>query len=495
MTEAPTALLANAVLRRRLVTAACLLSVFMVAIEVTIVSTAMPTIVAQLDRFQIFSWVFAAYILTSAVTAPVYGRLADLYGRKRVYYVGATLFLIGSALCGFANSMVLLIAFRTIQGAGAGALQPLTITILGDVYSAQERARVQAWQSGVWGLAAIIGPVLGAFIVEHMPWALVFWINIPVGILTLAMLALFFDESPVRREHRVDYLGSILLMLGVGAVLMAIVQADDLPGWLIGALAAGGTAALALLVVHERRAREPIVPFALWRARSVTASNLGGLCIGGVLMCTTVFLPTYVQGVLGRSATVAGMTLAAQTIAWTVGSVTAARVMAYTSFARAGAAGGAVLIVGCAILVLADRSSGLSWVASGATIVGLGMGLCNTTFLVACQSEVGWGDRGGAVSSNIFLRSIGMSLGAALGGALVNFSIARHAPGAGDAVRQILTPETRAGLDMQVLTQVSEAIAQGLNQVYVVAGALAAGALISALCLPAGLSLHSTPKR
>src|SRR5262245_54947518 len=216
-------------MRRRLVTAACMMSAFMVAIEVTIVATAMPTIVAQLGRFDLFTWVFAAYILTSAVTAPVYGRLADLFGRKRVFYAGASLFLLGSALCGFASSMAWLIGFRTLQGLGAGALQPLTLTILGDLYEGKERARVQAWQSSVWGLAAIAGPIAGALIVEHFSWAFVFWINVPIGIVTIAMLATLFDEQVVRRDHKVDYIGSALLMLGAGAILLALVQASDLP--------------------------------------------------------------------------------------------------------------------------------------------------------------------------------------------------------------------------------------------------------------------------
>src|SRR5262249_5944562 len=169
-----------------------MLSAFMIAIEVTIVATAMPTIVAQLGSFELFTWVFAAYILTSAVTTPVYGRLADLYGRKRVFYVGAGLFLVGSTLCGFAPSMAWLIAFRTLRGVGAGALKPLTLTIVGDLFQGVERARVQAWWSSVWGLAAIAGPVAGAFIVEHLSWAIIFWINLPIGIVTVALLALIF---------------------------------------------------------------------------------------------------------------------------------------------------------------------------------------------------------------------------------------------------------------------------------------------------------------
>jgi EmrB/QacA subfamily drug resistance transporter len=478
-------------MRRRLVTIACMLSAFMVAIEVTIVATAMPTIVAQLGRFDLFTWVFSAYILTSAVTAPVYGRLADLYGRKRVYYAGAGLFLFGSALCGLAPSMAWLIAFRTLQGLGAGALQPLTLTILGDLYRGEQRARVQAWQSSVWGLAAIAGPIAGALIVEHLSWSIIFWINIPLGVLTIGMLAFLFHEPVTRREHRIDYLGSTLLMLGAGAILLALVQANDLPRAWSGGLLIVGAGLLGLLILNESRAAEPIVALGLWKVRSVVMTNLGAFCIGVVLSCTTLFLPAYVQGVLGYGARIAGAVYAAQSLAWSVGSVLAARVMTRTSF-RVSAAGGALLLIAGALLMTV--SGGIWSLTAGAMVVGVGMGLCNTTFIVACQSDVGSENRGGAVSSNLFLRSIGMAIGAGVGGAVTNFAIARVAPTAGDAMRQLLTPATRAGLDPDVAARLGDAIARGLQGVYLTAAVAAAFALLFSLRL-SGAPSFNTPHK
>jgi EmrB/QacA subfamily drug resistance transporter len=462
------------------------------AIEVTIVATAMPTIVAQLGHFELFTWVFAAYILTSAVTAPVYGRLADLFGRKRVFYVGAGLFLFGSALCGFASSMAWLIAFRTLQGLGAGALQPLTLTILGDLYEGKERARVQAWQSSVWGLAAIAGPIAGALIVEHFSWALVFWINVPIGIVTIAMLAILFDERVVRRDHQVDYIGSALLMVGAGTILLALVQASDLPpGWFAGLLVIGACA-LGALAFNESRAPEPIVPLALWTVRGVVVSNLGAFAIGVVFSCTTLFLPAYVQGVLGYGARVAGAVYAAQSIAWSVGSLLAARVMAHATFRVTAATGALALIVGA---LLMSSSSDLWPLACGAVMVGLGMGFCNTTFIVACQADVGWENRGGAVSSNIFLRTIGMAIGAGVGGAVINLAIARAAPDARDAMSQLLTPVTRAQLDPQATAHLVDAIARALHDVYVTAAFVAGLALFLSLWLPGGLARGGPPQR
>ncbi len=479
-------------MRRRLVTAACMMSAFMVAIEVTIVATAMPTIVAQLGNFGWFTWVFAAYILTSAVTAPVYGRFADLYGRKRAYYVGAALFLIGSTLCGFASGMGWLIAFRTLQGLGAGALQPLTITILGDMYRGEARARAQAWQSSVWGLAAIAGPIAGAFIVEHLSWSIIFWVNVPIGIITLVMLGLLFHEPKTRREHRIDYMGSALLMLGAGAILLALIQANDLPRvWFIGLLVLGACLLFALFV-NERYSGEPIVPYELWRVRSVVLTNLGAFCIGIVLSCTTLFLPAYVQGVLGHGARIAGLVYSAQALAWSVASVLAARIMARTNFRIAAVCGGVLLIAGALLMAM---STTVYSVTTGAIVVGIGMGLCNTTFIVACQAEIGWENRGAAVSSNLFLRSVGMAIGAGVGGAVINFAIARAAPGSGDAVRQLLTPATRALLPEAVIAQLADAIGHALQDVYLTAAVAAALALAFGLALPAALSLTRAPER
>ena len=200
--EAPSAEAKSA---RRLVLAAVMMATFMAAMESSIVATAMPSIVAALGGFQLFSWAFAAYLLTQAVTIPIYGRLADLYGRKRVFFAGAGLFLVASTLCGLAWAMVPLILFRALQGAGAGAIQPIATTIVGDIYQPTERARIQGYISGVFGVAAIIGPMLGAFLVQHVTWSLVFWINLPIGAVTFLMFGLFLHERQTPRRHRVDY--------------------------------------------------------------------------------------------------------------------------------------------------------------------------------------------------------------------------------------------------------------------------------------------------
>jgi EmrB/QacA subfamily drug resistance transporter len=479
--------------RRRAVTLACMMAIFMAAVEATIVATAMPTIVGQLGGFHLFSWVFAAYLLAQAVSTPVYGRLADLYGRKRMFVSGAAIFLLASTACGFTWAlgswgMASLVVFRTIQGLGAGSLQSMATTIVGDIYPPADRARVQGWLSSVWGLAAIAGPVLGAFIVQHLHWAFVFWINLPIGIVAIVVLTRFLNERIEPRPHQIDALGAALLMVGVGAILMTVVQAQSLSLPVAAALLGSGVVAMALLVAQERRAKEPIVPFRLWRRPIMAECNFGALTIGVLLMCVVAFLPTYVQAVMGRSVTFAGSAIAIQSVSWSVSAVVAARFMAMASYRTTGIAGALMLIGGTAFLILLNRDSDFLWLAAGTLLVGFGMGFCNQTFLLAMQGSVGWNERGVATASFLFLRTIGQSVGAALGGALLNFEVTRQVPAAGDALERLLDPARRMSLGADTIAQLGEAIAGALHAVYIIAGVLSLLALATALLLPARIS-------
>jgi EmrB/QacA subfamily drug resistance transporter len=465
-----------------------MLAIFMAAVEATIVATAMPTIVAELGGFRLFSWVFAAYLLAQAVSTPLYGRLADLYGRKPVFVAGAVVFLVGSVACGFTRDMLLLVIFRVVQGLGAGSIQSIATTIVGDIYAPHERARVQGWLSAVWGLAAIAGPTLGAFIVQHLHWAFVFWINLPIGVTAIAILALCLHETVPKRPHRIDVLGSVLLMLGIGAILMAVVQARSLDATTLIALLAAGAGALALLVVNERRAAEPVVPFRMWTSQVMASGNAGSLVLGALLMCVVAFLPTYIQGVMARSATVAGAILATHSVSWSTGSILSGRVMAATSYRTSGAVGALALIAGAALLIVLDAASTLPHLAVAAILIGLGMGFCNQTFLVAIQSSVGWHERGIATASTLFSRTIGQSLGAGLGGAILNFGVAHLVADSDQALNQLLEPSRRASISTEALPRLIDAITASLHTVYIIAGVLAVLALAATLLIPGRLS-------
>jgi EmrB/QacA subfamily drug resistance transporter len=492
---------ADFLVRRRVVTAACMMAIFMAAVEATIVATAMPTIVSDLGGFALFSWVFAAYLLAQAVSTPVYGRLADLYGRKRMFFIGATIFLVGSTACGFTwvfNSFALspavdwgmaaLVVFRIFQGFGAGSIQSMATTIVGDIYPAAERARVQGWLSSVWGGAAIAGPVLGAFIVEHLHWAFVFWINLPIGAAAIVILARYLDEQVQPRSHQIDFRGAVLLMLGIGAILMPVIQAQDIDRRISAAFLGAGVVALVLLAFEERRAPEPILPFKLWRRRIMVGANFGGLFIGMLLMCVVAFLPTYVQVVMGRSVTFAGFAVASQSVSWSFGAVIAARVMAVSSYRTTGIIGAILLIAGTSFLIALSQASPFLWLLPGTVLIGLGMGFCNQTFLLVMQGSVGWNERGLATSSFLFLRTIGQSLGAALGGAILNFGVARYAPAADDTLGKLLDPARRAGLGADRIAHLTAGIAGSLHEVYVIASVLAVLVLLMTMLVPARLN-------
>jgi EmrB/QacA subfamily drug resistance transporter len=479
---------ANAASSRGLVLAAAMMAIVLTATEGSIVATAMPTIVADLGGFHLFSWAFAAFLLTQAVSIPIYGRLADLYGRKPVFFAGTSLFLAASLLCGLAWGMGSLIFFRALQGAGAGAIQPIATTIVGDVYAPAERARVQGYLSGVFGIAAIFGPPLGAILVEHVSWSFVFWINLPIGAASFAMLSLFLSEQRQTRRHRIDYAGSALLTLGAGALMLVLIEAQSLSGTTVIVLAAGGALALIALAANETRAAEPIFPGALWRNRVIALGNLGGFTNGALIMAVSGYLPTYVQGAMGGSVLSAGLALGASSISWAFASFAAGRLMVRTSYRLAAVIGGLSLVAGALLLIALDPSRGLGWAITGSFVIGIGMGFCNTAFVVAIQASVGWAGRGVATSSYMFMRIVGQSVGAALFGAVLNFGLSRHAPEAGNLVNRLLDPRLRHSFGTAELAQVSDAIASSLHLVYIIAGLAALVTLVLACALPAALS-------
>jgi EmrB/QacA subfamily drug resistance transporter len=475
--------------RRTLVLAACMMATFMAAVEGSIVATAMPTIVAELGGFELFSWVFAVYLLTQAVSIPVYGRLADIYGRKKVFYVGAGLFLIGSTLCGFAGNLLALILFRALQGFGAGGVQPIATTILGDIYSPTERAHVQGLVSSVFGVAAVLGPLLGAFLVEQVSWQLVFWVNLPIGVAAIIMIATFLEEPAEHHRRRIDYLGSLLLMLAITALMLMLVQGGSMSHVALAAVGAVGIATLVALAAHEMGTPEPMLPLDLWRQhRVILVGSLGGAVISAVMTGVSAFLPTYVQGAMGRSALAGGLVLGAMSVTWAVASFLGGRLMVRTTYRLTAVLGTLALIAGSAVLITLTPERGVIWASIGSLMIGIGMGLCNTTFIVSIQAAVPWHQRGAATSSCMFLRFVGQSLGAASFGAVLNLTLLREAPEAVHMVDRLLEPAQRGGLAAAELARLTDVVAFGLHNTYVLAGALSVVALGFALLLPARLS-------
>ncbi|MDU4127263.1 MULTISPECIES: MDR family MFS transporter [Pantoea] len=463
---------------------ACMLAMFMAAIEVTIVATAMPTIIAELGGFSQFGWVFSIYLLTQAVSVPLYGRLADLYGRKMMFFIGTAIFLIGSVLCGFAHSMTWLILFRAFQGLGAGAIMPLSSTIVADIYSPRERASVQGWLSSVWGVAAIVGPLTGAWLVQHFSWSVIFWVNLPIGLISMLMLARWLPAHQQEQQRQsLNLAGSGWLMLCVSALLVALLQAEQLGLWLIPFLLFSLFAGW-MLKRHEQRADAPLFPLIIWRSRLIIAGNAGNLIIGAAMMGISAFLPTWIQGIGGGSPLQAGSALAMMSIGWPLASTLSGRLMLHTSYRFTAQSGALLLISGSALLLLLRPDSSLYQAGFTAFVIGTGMGMTSTTFLVSVQNQADYEIRGICTASIMFSRMIGSAIGTAIMGAVLNLNLHWRLPQAQDPVQQIMADESRRQLTPETLQQMVQAIAASLHWVFVVALVIALFALGVAWMMP-----------
>ncbi|KIL44709.1 MDR family MFS transporter [Jeotgalibacillus soli] len=481
---------------RPFILASVMLAMFVGAIEATIVSTAMPAIAADLGGFQLYSWVFASYLLMSTVTVLIYGRLSDLFGRRPVMTFGMLLFLGGSILCGFAPNMEWLIAFRFIQGLGAGAVLPIATTIVGDIYSKEERAKIQGYLSSVWGISAVIGPVIGGLLVVTAGWQYVFWVNIPLGLLSLIGLWVFLKENVEKKKHHIDYKGTILLTAGLSILLYILVEgggAVSWTSWIIFALLAGAAFFLTWFIHHELHTEDPMMSFSIWKNRSILIANIVSLATGVLLIGISSYLPAFVTGVMEQSARVAGFTLTAMSIGWPISAIIAGKMLIRIGYYRTSLIGGLFLVLGTISFVLMEPVHGPLWAAMSSFFVGVGMGFTSTSFIVSIQSAVAWNQRGAATAANIFMRNLGSTVGVALLGGILNNQLRSSFEESSidevqsfdvDSVNELLTAEGRNNLAPDVLDSLQQAMISGLNDVYSVVLAVAVLSLALILFLP-----------
>lgn len=403
-----------------------MLAVFLASIEVTIVATAMPQIVAELGGFDLYGWVFAAVLLAQAATTVIFGKLADIYGRKPILIIGVAFFLVGSLLCGFAWSMPALILFRIVQGIGMGSLQPVSMTVFGDLYTPEERVRMQGYLAAVWGASAVVGPLAGGLIVQHMTWPFVFWLPIPVGIATIIGLQLYLHENVEEKKPAIDYAGAGLVTIAVVSLLMVLTLVGQ-PTPDAGALALSGAVfvlSLPLLWWQERRAPDPVIAFDLWTHRAIASGNTATLFAGMVFMGATTFLPVYVQAVMWRSPLVAGVAVTMIAVGWPIAAVVCPRLYKRQGMRFTARLGGFLIVAGTVPFLFLGPGTSPVFVAAASTLIGFGLGFLMSTVTVLVQGSVKWAQRGSATASIVFARTLGNALGAAVLGSIVNVTLA-----------------------------------------------------------------------
>ncbi|WP_432825011.1 MFS transporter [Dactylosporangium sp. CA-092794] len=419
-----------------------MLTTGLVALDSTIIATAVPSVVRDLGGFAHFPWLFSVYLLTAAVTTPLYGKLADTLGRRPVMFFGIGVFLAGSVLCGAAWSMLTLIVFRAVQGIGAGAIQPMSMTIIGDLYTVEERARVQGYVAGVWGVASVIGPTLGGVFSEYLSWRWIFFVNLPLGLAAAWMLLRHLRENVERRRHRIDYLGAGLLISGCTLVILGTLEGGITWAWLSApsvVIFVLGAVLVTAFVLVERRAAEPILPLWVFRSRTLIGGNLASVTVGALVIGLSSYVPNFAQGVLGASAVLAGFVVAAVTLGWPVTAAMSGRVYLRIGFRNTALSGAAIIIVGTGLCFLLSEGTTIAMLALACFIVGMGLGLTAAPTLVAVQSVVGWDRRGVVTGTNMFARSIGSAVGVAVFGAIANTTLDRRFAAAPPDVRPALT--------------------------------------------------------
>ena len=462
--------------QRWIVTIGVMTGMFLAALEATVVGTAMPTVIAALGGLNHYSWVFSAYLLTSTVTVPIWGKLSDLYGRRLLYQIGVGVFLLGSALSGLAQSMPQLIVFRAIQGLGAGALVPLAMTIVADIYTLEQRAKMQGLFSGVWGLSSIIGPLVGGFITDQWNWRWVFFINLPVGIVSAFLIGLNLPSRNLPEKPSIDYAGAATLTASMSLLMLALVEAEGFAvfkPWLF----LGAALLFAIFMLVERRAREPVIPLAMFRNRVVALGVLIGFLAGVGMFGAISFVPLFAQGVRGATATQAGSLLTPLMLSWVLFSIVGGRMILKVSPRFMVILGMVLMTASFFIFASFDRFTPRWQLIVDLALMGAGLGFTMLTLLLAVQHSVSRSQLGVATSLNQFSRSIGGALGVAVMGAIlaVGMSGVDFDPGV------ILRGDAAPGSAV-----VQNALAGALRNVFLLGGVICVVGLVASLFMPPG---------
>lgn len=481
---------------RKLILTGVLLATFLAAIEGTVTGPAGPAIVGDFQGMQWLSWIFTAYLLAMAITTPIFGKLSDLIGRKPVFIGGAIVFLLGSLLCGISQSMEQLIVFRGIQGIGAGALIPMTFTIIGDIYSIKERAKTQGLLSSVWGISSLVGPLLGGYVVDYLSWRWVFVFNLPFGLLSIIFISRYLKEERVRRKTKIDVAGVLLFAAGMGALLFGLTTGGQNLSWtspLLLAILAAAVLLLVLFLIVERRAPEPMLPLSLFSIRNIAVSTAANLLVSTLIIGLSTYIPLWVQGVFGKSAALSGLLLAPMSVGWMFGSIAGGRMILRSGSRKTGMLGLALISIGAVGLAFMTGDTSQLLLLCLMLFCGVGFGYASTVFTIIAQSSVAYEQRGASTALNTFTRSLGQTIGVAIFGSWLNLTIDRRLaeqPGStvtGDDINTLLNPHGGSTLTGEAWSSLHGALEGGLHSLFVVMAAFAVVSLILSYGLRSGV--------
>jgi EmrB/QacA subfamily drug resistance transporter len=477
--------------RVRLIFGALLLVLLLASLDQTIVSTALPTIVGELGGISKLSWVVTAYLLASTVVGPLYGKLGDLYGRKRLLQGAIVVFLVGSALCGLSQNMTELIVFRAIQGLGGGGLIVLTVAVVGDIIPPRDRGRYQGFFGAIFGLSTVVGPLLGGFFVDNLSWRWIFYVNLPIGLIALAVISVAFETRTDTTEHSIDFLGAALLAGGLSAIVLYTSLGGTTYGWgspPMLALVAVGVLLLIAFVFAERRAAEPILPLELFRNRVFRVSGAVAFIVGLALFGAVTFVPLYLQNVKGHSPTVSGLLLTPMMAGILVTSIGSGQLISrfgrYKPFPIAGTA---IMAVG--LFLLSRLHVGTPTLVGGAylLVLGLGLGLVLQVLVLVAQNAVDYEYLGVASSGSTLFRQIGGSIGVAIFGAIFANRLAHELAAtvpSGVQLPSMPSPAALKDLPPTLHAVYATAITEALQPVFLAAAGIAALGFVLAWFLP-----------
>jgi len=446
-------------MRRNWVLFALMITMMLAAMDNTIVATAIPQIVGDLGGFSLFSWLFSIYLLVQTVTIPIYGKLADIYGRKPILILGILIFLLGSAACAAAWNMHSLIFFRGLQAVGAGAIMATVNTIAGDIYTIQERAKIQGWLSSVWGVSAIMGPAVGGALADYASWRWIFLINLPIGAGAIALIIIYLHEKKPNNLHKIDWAGALAMLVTGTVIMFGLLQGGQSWPWL--SLNTLGILFLAVLLIYitiriERRAVEPILPAWVWKKKVILRANLATIGMGIATMGPSMYLPVFAQSVSGVGAMAAGFILASMSITWPLSSSLSGKLYLRVGFRNTALCGIIIVIIGAASFLLIPFPGPVWSLVAIQMTLGAGFGLITTPLLVGVQSTVVWGQRGVVTGTNIFSRYFGQSIGAPVFAAVFNATISDKLPSAPEVLQETLPGVNKMVAVLQTHTSVSE---------------------------------------